>query len=753
MTELANRESFQVDWSAVNAIVRGEASDPFAILGPHFFEKDGQPYVVVRAFQPAAREINLQADGQLYPLQKIHEDGFFEVIISKPPQDFSYVYLAEGFQENSWEFHDPYSFGPVLGELDIHLLHQGNHWRSYDKLGAHLREINGVSGVHFAVWAPTAQRVSVVGDFNLWDGRVLPMRRYAESGLWEIFVPELPEGTIYKYEIKSLHNDYVVEKSDPYGFFSEVRPRTASVVAHLDAYEWNDSAWMTTDRANLNSVRAPISIYEVHLGSWRRRWNTTTHDESYLSYRELAEQLVNYVKEVGFTHIELLPISEHPFDGSWGYQTIGYYAVTSRFGSPQDFMYLVDLCHQNNIGVIVDWVPAHFPKDQHGLSYFDGTHLYEHADPRQGEHADWGTLIFNYGRNEVRNFLLANALFWLDKYHIDGLRVDAVASMLYLDYSRKEGEWIPNIYGGRENLEAIDFLRRLNELVHAEYPTVLTYAEESTAWPMVTRPTYMGGLGFDLKWNMGWMHDMLDYSEQDPFYRRYHHNNLTFSLIYAFSENFILPFSHDEVVHLKGSMLSKMPGDVWQKFANLRALYGYMYGHPGKKLLFMGGEFGQWAEWNERTALQWELLDNPSHRGLQNMMRDLNHLYKTEPALYEVDDSWDGFQWIEFRDSDNSTLAFLRRARDPENELVLVCNFTPVPRPNYRIGVPKSGVYTEIFNTDSEYYWGSNLGNAGEVRSDNYAWGGHANSISLQLPPLSVIILRSPRTAIPPATK
>lgn len=745
MTELANRESFQVDWSAVEAIVRGEASDPFAILGPHFFEKDGRAYVAVRTFQPTALEVNLQLDDQSYPLQKIHEHGFFETIIADPPTPFNYKLKATDHFQNSWDFTDPYSFGPLLGELDLYLFHNGEHLHSYNKLGAHVQEINGVRGVTFVVWAPNAQRVSVVGDFNQWDGRVLPMRHYTQDGLWEIFVPGLAEGTIYKYEIKSLYNNYVVEKADPYGFFSEVRPRTASVVADLDSYQWNDQKWLTEGRTKLNKQNSPIAIYEVHLGSWRRRWNAADHDESYLTYEELAQQLVDYVKDMGFTHIELLPISEHPFDGSWGYQTIGYYAITSRFGSPKEFMYLVDLCHQNNIGVIIDWVPAHFPKDQHGLSYFDGTHLYEHADPRLGEHADWGTLVFNYGRHEVRNFLLANAIFWLDKYHIDGLRVDAVASMLYLDYSRKDGEWLPNMYGGRENLDAINFLRRMNEVVHSEYPDTLTYAEESTAWPMVTRPTYMGGLGFDLKWNMGWMHDMLDYMEQDPIYRRYHHNNLTFSLIYAFSENFILPFSHDEVVHLKGSMLTKMPGDAWQKFANLRSLYAYMYGHPGKKLLFMGGEFGQWAEWNERTALQWELLDYPSHRGLQNLMRDLNHLYQNEPALHEVDDSWEGFQWLEFRDSDNSTLAFLRRARDSQDELIVVCNFTPIPRYNYRIGIPKPGVYREIFNTDSEYYWGGNLGNAGEVHSEEYAWGGHNQSISLLLPPLAVIVLRSPK--------
>jgi 1,4-alpha-glucan branching enzyme len=468
-----------------------------------------------------------------------------------------------------------------------------------------------------------------------------------------------------------------------------------------------------------------------------------------MSYRELAVELVGYVKQMGFTHIELLPVSEHPFDGSWGYQTIGYYAATSRFGPPQDLMYLIDRCHQNNIGVFLDWVPAHFPKDQHGLALFDGTHLYEHADPRQGEHADWGTLIFNFGRNEVRNFLLSNALFWLDKYHIDGLRVDAVASLLYLDYSKGPGQWVPNQYGGRENLEAIDFIRRFNELVHLENPQVLTSAEDSTAWPMVTKPTFLGGLGFDMKWNMGWMHDMLDYMEQDPVFRRYHHNSLTFSLMYAFNENYILPFSHDEVVHLKKSLLDKMPGDAWQKFANLRAIYGYMYTHPGKKLLFMGNEFGQWSEWNERTALQWDLLDYPSHRGMQKYVEELNRLYQAEPALYEVDDSWEGFQWLELRDNENSTLAFLRRAKDPSDELIVVLNFTPVPRANYRIGVPTPGYYQEIFNSDSSEFWGGDVGNYGGKESENLAWGGHFHSLNLTIPPLGILILRSPRPPVP----
>jgi 1,4-alpha-glucan branching enzyme len=744
MTTLATREKLRLAPEEMDALANGSHGDPFGALGPHRYKLDGEEYLVVRAFLPVAREVQVKAGDKLYLAEKVHPDGLFEAVIERAPTDFVYTMVQTDYGDNVTEFYDPYSFGPILIDFDLHLIQEGTHYRTYEKLGAHLKEVDGVAGVAFAVWAPNAQRVSVIGDFNRWDGRVHPMRNHPAHGIWEIFLPGLGEGTLYKFEIKSRLDDYLVEKADPYGFFSEVRPNTASKVANLDAYQWQDDEWQTNGRAKSNSLESPISVYEVHLGSWRRRWNATSHDESYLTYRELAEQLVGYVKEMGYTHVELLPLAEHPFDGSWGYQTTGYYAATSRFGPPQDFMYLVDLCHQNNIGVFLDWVPAHFAKDQHGLGNFDGTHLYEHADPRRGEHADWGTLIFNLGRNEVRNFLLSNALFWLDKYHIDGLRVDAVASLLYLDYSRKEGEWIPNRYGGRENLEAIDFIRRFNEVVHLEHPAILTSAEESTAWPMVTRPTYMGGLGFDLKWNMGWMHDMLEYMEQDPIYRRYHHDSLTFSLMYAFSENFILPLSHDEVVHLKKSMLAKMPGDTWQKFANLRALYGYMFTHPGKKLLFMGDEFGQWNEWNEREALQWELLDRPSHRGLQQFVRALNQLYRHEPALHEVDGSWEGFQWLESRDNENSALSFLRRAKAPTNELLIACNFTPVPRHNYRIGVPRAGYYAEILNSDAAEYWGSNVGNLGGVASEDLGWGGHPYSIDMTLPPLAVVILRSP---------
>ncbi|MDB5081932.1 MAG: glgB [Chloroflexi bacterium] len=745
MTELANREKLNLSDSEMAALVKGHHGNPFAALGPHLYDLDGTSYLVIRAFIPTAREMQVKVDNKLYQMDKVHNDGLFQVALAGQPQNLSYQLAATDHSDRQTVFHDPYAFSQTLTDYDLHLIKEGNHFHTYDKLGAHLTEQNGVKGVAFAVWAPNALRVSIIGDFNSWDGRVLPMRNHPSHGIHEMFVPGLVEGTVYKYEVRSNFTDYPVEKSDPYGFFSEVRPQTASIVTDLDRYEWQDQAWSGGNRAKRNALGAPISIYEVHLGSWRRRWGASGHDESYMSYRELADQLVDYVKDMGFSHIELLPVSEHPFDGSWGYQTIGYFAATSRFGPPQDLMYLIDRCHQNNIGVFLDWVPAHFPKDQHGLALFDGTHLYEHADPRQGEHADWGTLIFNFGRHEVRNFLISNALFWLDKYHIDGLRVDAVASLLYLDYSREPGQWVSNQYGGRENLEAIDFIRRFNELVHLEYPETLTSAEDSTAWPMVTKPTFLGGLGFDLKWNMGWMHDMLDYMVQDPIYRRYHHNSLTFSLMYAFNENYVLPFSHDEVVHLKKSLLDKMPGDAWQKFANLRAIYGYMYTHPGKKLLFMGGEFGQWKEWNERTALDWDLLNYPSHRGMQKYVQTLNRLYESEPALYEVDDSWEGFQWLELRDNENSTLAFLRRAKDPDNELIIALNFTPVPRQNYRIGVPKPGYYQEILNSDSSEFWGNDVGNLGGVQSEDMGWGGHFHSLNLTIPPLGMVILRSPR--------
>lgn len=628
----------------------------------------------------------------------------------------------------------------VLTDFDLHLIGEGTHYKNYEKLGAHVVEIGGVKGVHFAVWAPNAKRVSVIGDFNHWDGKKHPMKLLGDSGIWEIFIPGLDEGELYKFEIKSKYRNYKEQKTDPFAFFFEVRPKSAAIVYNIEnKHKWQDAEWMEM-RKKKNWFESPVSIYEVHLGSWMR---IPEEDSRFLTYRELADKLIPHVRKLGYTHIELLPITEHPLDASWGYQTIGYFAPTSRFGRPEDFMYFVDKCHQNGIGVVVDWVPAHFPKDAHGLGLFDGTCLYEHEDPRKGEHREWGTLIFNYGRREVANYLISNALFWLEKYHIDGLRVDAVASMLYLDYSREPGEWMPNIYGGNENLEAVDFLKRFNEVVHKYHPGVLTIAEESTAWPAVSKPTYLGGLGFSMKWNMGWMHDTLLYFSKEPVHRKYHTNNLTFSMLYAFTENFILPFSHDEVVYGKRSMLDKMPGDMWQKFANQRALYGYMYGHPGKKLLFMGSEIGQWSEWNFDGSLDWHLLEYEPHQKLQRFISDMNHLYKTEPALYEVDFDWHGFEWIDCSDSENSVISFIRRAKNTDDFLVFVFNFTPVPRFGYRIGVPQGGFYREVLNSDSEIYWGGNIGNAGGVYADSVPCHERQYSLNLTLPPLSVLIFKT----------
>ncbi|MBE7550962.1 MAG: 1,4-alpha-glucan branching protein GlgB [Anaerolineales bacterium] len=632
----------------------------------------------------------------------------------------------------------PAAAAPFLTDFDLYLIGQGTHERAYEKMGAHLIEMNGEKGVHFAVWAPNARQIYLMGDFNGWHGESHPMHS-SNSGIWTLFVPGLEEYAVYKYRVVSQHGESF-DKADPYGFAMEQRPKTGSVVTNLDRYQWGDGDWINHRHDRQNFDR-PMSIYEVHLGSWRKvadeQWGTR-----YLSYRELATELIPYVAELGYTHIELLPIAEHPLDASWGYQVLGFYAPTSRFGTAEDLMYFIDQCHQHNIGVILDWVPAHFPKDGSGLNYFDGTHLYSHADPRQGEHQDWGTLIFNYGRNEVRVFLISNAVFWLEKYHFDGLRVDAVASMLYLDYSRQEGEWLPNEYGGRENLAAVSFLRKTNEVVHGLFPGVLTIAEESTAWPMVSRPTYMGGLGFSLKWNMGWMHDTLKYMSKEPIYRRYHHNDMTFSLLYAFTENFVLPLSHDEVVHGKGSLLNKMSGDEWQKFANLRAYYGFMWGHPGKKLLFMGGEFGQWQEWNFNTSLEWAALNAPMHQGLQRFVKDLNNLYQQEPALYEIDFDWTGFTWIDANDSDNSVFSFIRNAKSMDEFVVVVSNLTPVPRENYRVGVPKPGYYREILNSDSAHYGGSNMGNSGGRATEETPWHGHGQSLSLTLPPLATIMLK-----------
>ncbi|MDW7773903.1 MAG: 1,4-alpha-glucan branching protein GlgB [Desulfobulbaceae bacterium] len=624
-----------------------------------------------------------------------------------------------------------------ITEYDIHLLSEGSHYRSWEKLGAHIIAADGKEGVFFALWAPNAREVSVIGDFNDWNPETNPLREISHSGYWQGFVPGVGKGSLYKFDITSKVNSYRMQKTDPYAFHCEIRPASASVVWDLEGYRWQDEDWMAS-RAGRHSHEAAIAVYEVHLGSWMRR----AEDGGWLNYREIAAELAAYVGHMGFTHVELLPVNEHPFDGSWGYQTIGYFAPTSRFGTPQDFMYLVDTLHQHGIGVILDWVPAHFPRDAHGLGFFDGTCLYEHADPRQGAHMDWGTLIFNFGRLEVAEFLLSNALFWLEVYHIDGLRVDAVASMLYLDYSRKEGEWIPNRYGGRENLEAIDFLKKLNILVYEEHPDVMTFAEESTAYPMVSQPTWLGGLGFGFKWNMGWMHDTLAYMSKDPLFRTYHHHRLTFSLLYAYHENFILPFSHDEVVHGKGSMIGKMPGDDWRKFANLRLLYGYMYTHPGKKLLFMGNEIGQWSEWNHDAGIEWSLLQYPFHQGLQRWVRDLNTFLRGEPALYELDSDPAGFSWIDCNDSQQSVLSYIRRGKNPDSTVVCIANFTPVPRHNYRLGVPEMGYWEEVLNSDAPLYGGSGQGNFGGREATPLSVHGENQSLNITLPPLALVVFR-----------
>ena len=636
---------------------------------------------------------------------------------------------------------EPVSYdSSLLTADDVYLFNEGNHFRLYEKLGAHTLNKDGKNGVNFAVWAPNAEQVTVIGDFNGWDKdshRLAPLR---SSGIWEGFIPGLESGTVYKYHIRSRHDGYRADKTDPFAFFAELSPQTASVVWDI-SYDWKDSDWMN-DRRRHNSHNAPISIYEMHPGSWSR---VPEEDSRPLAYREMAIKLVDYLLKTGFTHVEFLPIMEHPFYGSWGYQCLGYFAPTSRYGVPQDFMYLIDLFHQNGIGVILDWVPSHFPSDEHGLGYFDGTHLFEHEDPRKGFHPDWNSFIFNYGRHEVQSFLISSALFWMDKYHIDGFRVDAVASMLYLNYSRKDGEWIPNQYGGVENIEAIEFLRRFNDEVHRNYPDAITVAEESTAWPLVSRPSYVGGLGFDMKWDMGWMHDVLEYMSKDPVYRTYHHNKLTFRMMYAYTENYVLPLSHDEVVHGKGALLSKMPGDDWQKFANLRLLFGYMYAQPGKKLLFMGGEIGQWQEWSHDRSLDWHLLDYPPHVGLQRWVEDLNQFYRRRAAMHSADFHSNGFEWIDCNDAFQSTLSFVRRDDSNSDEIIVVCNFTPVPRYNYRIGAAEEGIWRECLNSDSRDYGGSNQGNLGNVETSPVPAHGRPFSLNLVLPPLGIVFFEKQR--------
>jgi 1,4-alpha-glucan branching enzyme len=723
----------------VALITQGRNGDPFSLLGMHLLGTRPQQSIEVRAFLPEAAEAwVVEEKGEtIHHMKRIDPLGFFLSRFSRG-RIFPYRLKVRTAEGTLSEFQDPYSFGRVLTDYDLHLLSEGSHYQNYEKLGAHITELDGVQGVHIAVWAPNAAYVSVIGDFNRWDNRRHPMRFLGSSGIWEIFVPGLGEGEIYKFFIRSRFHDFETVKAGPYAFSFEQRPKSASIVWDINKYQWKDAEWMAK-RPQTNWFEAPIAIYEVHLGSWARK---PEEENRFLSYRELARMLVPYVQEMGYTHIELMPVNEHPLDASWGYQPIGYFSPTCRHGSPEDFMYFVDQCHQRGIGVILDWVPAHFPRDGHGLSFFDGTHLYEHQDWRRGEHRDWGTLVFNYGRNEVKNFLISNALFWFEKYHIDGLRVDAVASMIYLDYSRKPGEWIPNEFGGNENLEAIDFLKKFNEVVHQYYPGVLTVAEESTAWPAVSRPVYLGGLGFDLKWNMGWMNDTLEYISKDPVHRKHHQNNLTFGLLYAFTENFVLVLSHDEVVHGKRSMLSKMPGDLWQKMANLRLYYGFMYGHPGKKLLFMGGEFGQWDEWNFDQSLDWHLARFREHIHLQHYVRHINRLYVQEPALHQVDFDHHGFEWIDMHDTENSVISFIRRARDWHDYIVVVCNFTPVPRWSYRVGVPEHRYYREILNSESNLYGGSNLGNGGGLHSEPIPWHGKPCSIEIVIPPLGVLYFK-----------
>jgi 1,4-alpha-glucan branching enzyme len=717
--------------AAIEALVSGRHGDPFAVLGPH--RLDGDRWIV-RVFRPGvgrALLIDAATGEEIAELNRIHRDGLFSAMISRPDCPHYRLRFIEG--DHAFEEEDAYRFPPVLGELDNHLFAEGRHLRLYEKLGAHPAMSEGISGTSFAVFAPNASRVSVVGDFNGWDGRRHSMRKRQESGLWEIFLPGIGSGQLYKYELLGPHGELLPLKADPFGFEQEQPPSTASRIHGLPNPSWHDEAWRA-GAAGAHDIAAPIAIYEVHLGSWRRG----AHN-SFLDYDALAATLVPYVKDMGFTHIELLPITEHPFYGSWGYQPIGLFAPTARYGTPEAFTRFVESCHAAGIGLIMDWVPAHFPSDPHGLGRFDGTALYEHQDPRQGFHRDWNTLIYNYGRREVANFLLASALFWLERYHIDGLRVDAVASMLYLDYSRPPGEWIPNIYGGRENIDAVKFIRDMNTEIYAADPGAVTLAEESTAWPRVSHPVHLGGLGFGYKWNMGWMHDTLDYMSRDPIHRRYHHDRLTFGLLYAFSENFILPLSHDEVVHGKRSILGRMPGDRWQRFANLRAYYAFMWCHPGKKLIFMGGEFGQEQEWAHEHSLDWHLIADPMHRSVQDLVRELNRLYRSTPALHRLDSSPDGFSWVDANDADNSVLSFLRFAPSSPPVLV-VCNFTPVVREGYRVGVPVGGYWRERINTDAACYGGSNVGNAGGLVAEGTSCHNRPFSLRLTLPPLATLI-------------
>ncbi|NNF05721.1 MAG: 1,4-alpha-glucan branching protein GlgB [Candidatus Eisenbacteria bacterium] len=718
----------------IASLVELRHNHPHRLLGMHpLGEGRG---LVIRVFRPDARAVTLlEGKQEKLRLTRIHSSGLFEGHLPDENEVFPYRLRVEGHNSKVIDLGDPYSHLPSVTDHDLHLLGEGRLMQLYDVLGAQVRTHEGVQGVSFAVWAPTATRVSVIGDWNYWDGRYHMMRALGSSGVWEIFIPGLGPGDHYRFQIRkgTGHTDL---RSDPIAFASELRPRVASRITDLKRYKWGDKKWMTA-RKKKEPMNGPMSIYELHLGSWIRK-----KDGAWLNYRELATKLIPYVKELGFTHIELLPVAEHPFDGSWGYQVTGYFAPTSRFGTPEDFMYFVDQCHQENIAVLVDWVPAHFPRDEFALARFDGTEVYEHADPRQGEHPDWGTLVFNYGRNEVRNFLIANALFWLDRYHIDGFRVDAVASMLYLDYSREPGDWVPNQYGGRENLEALAFIKELNHAVREDFPGTVMIAEESTSWPQLTHELEDNGLGFHGKWNMGFMHDMLAYFKEDPVFRVHSHEKLTFGLLYAFSEKFVLPFSHDEVVHGKASLLAKMPGDEWQKFANLRALYGYMFGHPGKKLLFMGAELGTWREWNFESSLEFHLLQFPYHRGIHELVKDLCHLYKNEPSLWELDHNWEGFQWIDFSDAAGNVVSWVRRGKKKKDFLVCVYNLSPVPKRNYRVGVPKSPRYEIVLNTDDSRYGGSALEIPDSFTPLPEETHEQPETIQLTLPPLSALFLK-----------
>lgn len=730
-TSAAQTRQPTINATELQQLVDGQHSDPHRLLGVHG--------TTVRSFRPDAHGMSLVLpDGATVAMARIHEAGVFEGELPSPEMADTYRLCADYGSGPGFVFDDPYKAWPTLGEMDLHLLGEGRHRALWRVLGAHHRCHQGVDGTSFAVWAPNAQSVRVVGDWNYWDGRVQPMRSLGSSGVWELFVPGVEAGARYKFEMIASDGRRIL-KADPFAFATEVPPGTASIVADEPSHAWNDDAWMQA-RADNDHLATPMSVYEMHIGSWRHKQNAHG-DWVPLTYREMADELPDYLAELGFTHVEFMPVAEHPFGGSWGYQVSAYYAPSSRFGNAEDLRYLIDVLHQRGIGVIIDWVPAHFPRDDFALAQFDGTALYEHADPRQGSHPDWGTLVFNFGRNEVRNFLIANALFWLQEFHVDGLRVDAVASMLYLDYSRKAGEWVPNQFGGRENLEAVSFLKEMNETVYGEVPGVMTIAEESTAWPAVSKPTYVGGLGFGFKWNMGWMHDTLEYFQQDPVYRRYHQNSLTFGLVYAWSENFVLPLSHDEVVHGKGSMINKMPGDRWQQMANLRALYAWMWAHPGKQLIFMGGEIAQDREWSHDRSLDWHLLEHDTHRGVRSLVAALNEQYRALPALYTRDFAPDGFRWIDASDADNNVLSFLRISADGSQQLACIANLSPVPHEGYRVGLPVGGPWTEVLNTDATEYAGSGMGNSGGVWADEEQWHGLPHSALVTLPPLAVLWL------------